>query len=85
VTHSVRELLQIAFSYAGLDWNKYVEVDPALVRPAEPDPLCGDASKARRVLGWNPKVSFQQLVEMMVQAELDSPSPTKHATSRAGD
>jgi GDPmannose 4,6-dehydratase len=88
VTHSVRELLQIAFSYAGLDWEKHVEVDPALVRPAEPDPLCGDAGKAHRMLGWTPKVSFQQLVEMMVQAELSSlsPTPVKHNTSRvAGD
>jgi GDPmannose 4,6-dehydratase len=84
VTHSVKELLQIAFSYAGLDWQKHVEVDPALVRPAEPDPLCGDAAKARSVLGWSPEVSFQQLVEMMVQTELDelSPSPVKHNTSR---
>ncbi|HET9284256.1 MAG TPA: GDP-mannose 4,6-dehydratase [Candidatus Angelobacter sp.] len=70
VTHSVKELLEIAFAYAGLDWKKYVEVDPALVRPAEPDPLCGDASKAHRILGWTPKVSFRQLVEMMVESEL---------------
>ncbi len=88
VTHSVKELLQIAFSYAGLDWEKHVEVDPALVRPAEPDPLCGDAGKAHRILGWQPKVGFQQLVEMMVQSELTalSPTPVKHNTSRvAGD
>jgi GDPmannose 4,6-dehydratase len=88
VTHSVKELLEIAFSYAGLDWQKHVEVDPALVRPAEPDSLCGDAGKAHKILGWSPKVSFQQLVEMMVQAELSalSPSPVKHNTSRiAGD
>jgi GDPmannose 4,6-dehydratase len=70
VTHSVKELLEVAFSYAGLDWQKHVEIDPALVRPAEPDPLCGDASKAQRVLGWKPEVSFKQLVEMMVEAEL---------------
>lgn len=70
VTHSVKELLEIAFAYAGLDWKKYVEVDPALVRPAEPDPLCGDAGKAHRILGWTPKVSFRQLVEMMVESEL---------------
>jgi GDPmannose 4,6-dehydratase len=70
VTHSVKELLETAFSYVGLDWQKHVEVDPALVRPAEPDPLCGDATKAERVLGWKPEVSFKQLIEMMVEAEL---------------
>lgn len=70
VTHSVKELLEIAFSYVSLDWKKHVEIDQALVRPAEPDPLCGDAAKAQRVLGWKPEVSFKQLVEMMVEAEL---------------
>jgi GDPmannose 4,6-dehydratase len=70
VTHSVKELLEIAFSRLGMDWKKYVEIDPALVRPAEPDPLCGDAGKARRVLGWKLEVSFKQLIEMMVDAEL---------------
>lgn len=87
ITHSVKELLEIAFSYVGLDWRKHVEIDPALVRPAEPDPLCGDAGKARRLLGWTPKVSFQQLVEMMVQSELTtlSPAPIKHTSRIAGD
>jgi len=70
-THSVRELCQIAFARAGLDWQKYVVVDPAFVRPAEVDLLIGDASKARRVLGWTPKHSFQQLIEMMVDADLE--------------
>jgi GDPmannose 4,6-dehydratase len=70
VTHSVKELLEIAFSCVDLDWKKHVEIDQALVRPAEPDPLCGDAGKAERVLGWKPEVSFRQLIEMMVQAEL---------------
>ena len=69
-THSIQELLEVAFSYVGLDWKKYVEIDPKLVRPAEVDYLCGDSSKARRVLGWKPKVGFQQLVEMMVDADL---------------
>ena len=54
----------------GLDWQKHVEIDPALVRPAEPDPLCGDAGKAQRVLGWKPEVAFKQLIEMMVEAEM---------------
>src|ERR1700694_2759510 len=69
-THSIQELLEGAFSYVGLDWKKYVEIDPQLVCPAEVDYLCGDSSKARRVLGWKPKVGFQQLVEMMVDADL---------------
>jgi GDPmannose 4,6-dehydratase len=68
-THSVRELCQIAFSHAGLDWQEHVVVDPALVRPAEVDLLIGDASKARRVLGWAGKHSFRQLIEMMVDAD----------------
>src|SRR5256712_4935241 len=72
-THSVRELCEIAFAHAGLDWQKYVVVDPAFVRPAEVDLLIGDASKARRVLGWAPKHSFQQLIEMMVDADLEDP------------
>ncbi|HEV2988424.1 MAG TPA: GDP-mannose 4,6-dehydratase [Candidatus Angelobacter sp.] len=71
-THSINELLDVAFSYVGLDWKKYVEIDPKLVRPAEVDYLCGDAGKARRVLGWKPKVNFRQLVEMMVEADLNA-------------
>lgn len=69
-THSVQEVLEVAFSAAGLDWQKYVEIDPKLIRPAEVDVLCGDASKARRKLGWEPTVDFQQLIEMMVAADL---------------
>jgi len=69
-THSVRELCQIAFSHAGLDWQEHVVVDPALVRPAEVDLLIGDASKARRVLGWAGKHSFRELIEMMVDADV---------------
>jgi GDPmannose 4,6-dehydratase len=71
-THSVRELLEIAFSHAGLDWNKYVETDPKLLRPAEVDYLCGDSSKAHKVLGWRPQVKFEELVKMMVDADLAS-------------
>ena len=62
----------MAFCYVGLDWKKYVEIDPKLVRPAEVDYLCGDSSKARRILGWKPKVNFRQLVEMMVEADLNA-------------
>jgi GDPmannose 4,6-dehydratase len=69
-THSVREFCQLAFARAGLDWERHVVVDPALVRPAEVDLLVGDASKARRVLGWRSKTSFRGLVEMMVDADL---------------
>jgi GDPmannose 4,6-dehydratase len=71
VSHSVRELVEIAFAHAGLDWQKHVRVDPALLRPAEVDHLLGDASKARQELGWQPEVSFKQLVEMMVDADLE--------------
>ncbi|MBI2560882.1 MAG: GDP-mannose 4,6-dehydratase [candidate division NC10 bacterium] len=70
-THSVRELCQVAFARAGMDWERYVVVDPALVRPAEVDRLVGDASKACRVLGWRPKTSFRELVETMVDADLE--------------
>jgi GDPmannose 4,6-dehydratase len=68
--HSVREFAQHAFERAGLDWEKYVEVDPKFFRPAEVNTLCGDFSKAKRVLGWQPKVSFQGLVEKMVDSDL---------------
>jgi len=71
-THSVRELLEGAFSRVGLDWNKYVELDPKLVRPAEVDCLCGDSGKARKALGWKPEIGFHQLVEMMVDADLQA-------------
>ena len=69
-SHSVEELVQIAFSRAGLDWRKYVKEDPAFLRPAEVDHLIGDASKAQTVLGWKPSVDFKGLVEMMVDADL---------------
>ena len=70
VSHSVRELVQIAFGHVGLDWTQYVRTDPALLRPAEVDHLIGDAAKASRVLGWQPTVTFEQLVAMMVDADL---------------
>jgi GDPmannose 4,6-dehydratase len=69
-THSVRECLEVAFAAAGLDWQKHVEMDPKLIRPAEVDHLCGDAAKARQRLGWKPTVGFEQLIEMMVAADL---------------
>jgi GDPmannose 4,6-dehydratase len=70
-SHSVNELVQHAFEYAGLDWEKYVVNDPIFKRPAEVDVLLGDASKARERLGWEPKVHFPELVRMMAQADLD--------------
>jgi GDPmannose 4,6-dehydratase len=68
--HSVRELCEIAFARVGLDWERHVVIDKTQVRPAEVDHLVGDADKARRVLGWTPKVSFRNLVEMMVDADV---------------
>jgi len=76
-THSVRELCEIAFARVGLDWEKHVVVDKTHVRPAEVDHLIGDAGKARRVLGWSPKVSFRNLVEMMVDADVRAGSSAK--------
>ena len=70
VSHSVRELVEIAFGHAGLDWRRFVHTDPSLLRPAEVDHLVGDASRAKSALGWHPAVSFEQLVRMMVDADL---------------
>ncbi len=69
-SHSVKELVELAFSYAELDWHEHVVVDPLLRRPAEVDLLLGDATKAREKLGWSPKVRFPELVQMMVDADL---------------
>jgi GDPmannose 4,6-dehydratase len=69
-SHSVRQLVETAFGHVGLDWQKHVRIDPALLRPAEVDHLIGDASKAKRVLGWQPSITFEQLVGMMVDADL---------------
>jgi len=69
-THSVREFVEYAFGLLNLDWTKYVEHDQSLVRPSEVDLLLGDASKAKRVLGWKPRVSFEELVRMMVNSDL---------------
>jgi GDPmannose 4,6-dehydratase len=69
-THSVRDFVRLAFAAVDLDWEKYVVVDPRFYRPAEVDLLVGDASKAQRELGWRPEVSFEQLVEQMVLADL---------------
>jgi GDPmannose 4,6-dehydratase len=71
VSHSVQELVEIAFDQVGLDWQQYVRQDPALLRPAEVDHLIGDPAKARERFGWTPSVSFDGLVRMMVDADLE--------------
>ena len=79
-THSVREFLEEAFLYVGLDWRDYVKIDCRYFRPAEVDLLVGDASKAKRILGWQPKVSFQALVRLMVDADLEGLAQQKAPT-----
>jgi len=69
--HTVRDLCAAAFGHVGLDWKKYVKIDPRFVRPAEVDTLLADASQAKRELGWAPQVSFEQLVKVMVDADLE--------------
>ena len=71
VSHSVRDLVETAFSHVGLEWQDHVETDPALLRPAEVEHLVGDSTKARQVLDWTPSVEFEELVHMMVDADLD--------------
>jgi GDPmannose 4,6-dehydratase len=69
-TYSVKEFLEVAFSYVDLDWQKFVEIDPKYLRPTEVDLLCGDATKAKEVLGWESKTSFEDLVKLMVDADI---------------
>lgn len=73
MAHTVREFCDLAFSYVGLKWQDYVKVDPKYFRPAEVDFLLGDASKAKKILGWTPTVTFPELVRMMVDHDLDAP------------
>lgn len=89
--HTVREFVELAFAHVGLDWRSYVELDPRYLRPAEVDHLCADPSKAHRVLGWQPEVTFQQLVAMMVEedvkaveAQLKGGIEALHISSAAG-
>ncbi len=79
-THSVREFLDEAFSYVGLDWKKYVKIDKRYLRPTEVDLLLGDSTKARKQLGWKPKVNFKQLVKMMVDADMALVDRQLHGT-----
>jgi GDPmannose 4,6-dehydratase len=69
-THSVKEFVELAFSYAGLDWKDYVVIDERFFRPAEVQLLMGDYSKGKKKLGWKPTVKFEELVKMMVEADL---------------
>ncbi len=69
-THSIQEMIEVAFKYAGLDWKKHVVVDPHFVRPLETGPLCGNPAKAKKVLGRAPQIKFKELIEMMVASDL---------------
>lgn len=76
--YSVRDLVKVAFAAADLDWEKFVKIDPAFMRPAEVDLLIGDPAKAKKELGWEPEVSFEQMIKMMVDADI-----ARHSSSRA--
>jgi GDPmannose 4,6-dehydratase len=78
-THSVRELLELAFSSVDLDYRDFVEFDPRYTRPSEVEVLLGDATKARKVLGWRPKVDFPGLVKMMIESDLEQARREKYA------
>ena len=71
-SHTVREFVEAAFAHADLDWKQFIKHDPRYERPAEVEVLLGDASKAKKILGWEPKVRFHELVRMMVDADMDS-------------
>ncbi|MFH1371011.1 MAG: GDP-mannose 4,6-dehydratase [Planctomycetota bacterium] len=84
VSHSVREFLDEVFGYLDLDWHKYVEVDPKYFRPAEVDVLQGDATKAKKVLGWKPKVTFKELAKIMTDADMKIAQDEKILNDHAG-
>ena len=71
VNHSVRDLVKIAFDYVNLNWENYVVIDPKFFRPAEIGSLIGNSAKARKKLGWTPETSFEELIKMMVDADLE--------------
>jgi GDPmannose 4,6-dehydratase len=83
-THSVRELLELAFELVGLDYHDFVDFDQKYIRPSEVDVLLGDATKARKCLGWVPEVDFRGLVEMMVESDLEQARREKYAKSYSG-
>jgi GDPmannose 4,6-dehydratase len=78
IAHSVQDLVEVAFARVGLDWKKYVKLDPKLIRPAEVDHLIGDSSKARAVLHWKPELDFKGLVETMVDADMERLASSAH-------
>ena len=85
ITHSVQELLDVAFRHVGMDYRNHMEIDSALFRPAEVSHLRGNPAKARRELGWEPRVSFEQLVAMMVESDLELVSRTQTASGRMNE
>jgi GDPmannose 4,6-dehydratase len=82
VTHTVQELVEVAFSHVGLPWKEHIVTDPSLIRPAEVDILRGDCGKAERELGWRPEVDFEALVRMMVDADMEQLESQKHLRQR---
>jgi GDPmannose 4,6-dehydratase len=82
ISHSVRDLVQLAFGHVGLDWQKYVKTDPGLIRPAEVEHLIGDSSKAHSELGWRPAVDFSGLIRMMVDADLERVAAAPQSADR---
>ena len=84
-THSVREFLDLAFGQLGMDWKKYVEIDPRYYRPTEVDLLLGDCSKARKILGWKPRVRFEELVRLMVEADFEAESKKPASLAASAD
>ena len=84
VAHSVQDLVDIAFDEAGLDPADHLRQDPALIRPAEVDTLIADPSKASRCLGWEPKTDFEEMIRLMVRADLDLLAAAAPAEGRAG-
>jgi GDPmannose 4,6-dehydratase len=85
VTYSVEDLLEQAFTVAGLDWHDHVVTDAAFIRPAEVDKLCADPAAAREAIGWEPQMTFKELVGMMVEADLELLSSGGHAEDSFGD
>ena len=88
-THSVKEFLEEVFNYVGLDWKEYVEIDPRYFRPTEVELLLADASKAKRELGWSPRITFKELVKIMVDSDmelagLDPPGEGKKILKKKG-
>ena len=84
-THTVRELLDVAFGHLGLDWTPYVKIDPKYYRPTEVDLLIGDAGKAKRQLGWAPKVTFRQLITMMVDSDVAAEREKREGMNAMGE